>query len=452
MKSLRTRLLVVATLILVAFMLLCGAGLDQAFRSTSLQVQRDKQQGLVFALLGTAEFADDGGVRINTASLPDLRLGRVQSGLEALIFNERGKVIWRSPSFAGAVPELLAPEVGTSLFTEFDERFAMTYGVRWVTETSGPRFLGGGKRKQFRYTVAVMEDKADYRAQLKAFRRTLWLWLGGAAVALIFVQVAVLSWGLAPLRKLVRELRGVESCQQSKIEAGYPTELTPLAEGLNTMIAAERNQQSRYRNALDDLAHSLKTPLAVLRGLLDDSTLASDARDKLRDPVDRMQQITYHQLRKAAAAGRRTLAEPVRLRPLAEKITGALAKVYVAKGLRYTIGVPDSLKVRADEGDLYELLGNLLENAAKWGRSEVRLQAEVRARMLHLTIDDDGPGFPDDAAKLLERGVRADSLTPGQGLGLGAVAEMVKVYDGSIELGRADGGLSGARVIVLLSI
>ncbi|MCX7071368.1 MAG: ATP-binding protein [Gammaproteobacteria bacterium] len=452
MKSLRARLLLAATLVLVVFMLLCGAGLDQAFRSTSIQVQRDKQLGLIFALLGAAEFDDSGGVRINSGTLPDPRLGRVQSGLEALVFNERGKVIWRSPSFAGDVPELLAPEVGNSLFSDLEDRFAMTYGVRWVTETGGLRLFGGGKKKQSRYTVAIMEDKADYRAQLQAFRRVLWTWLGGAAVALILVQVAVLSWGLAPLRKLVRELRGVESGQQSRIEAGYPDELTPLAEGLNTMISAERNQQQRYRNALDDLAHSLKTPLAVLRGVVEDQTLPADARDRMVDPVDRMQQITHHQLRKAAAAGRRTLAEPVRLRPLTDKIVGALVKVYATKQLRFTIDIADSLKARADEGDLYELLGNLLDNAAKWARTEVRMQADIRNRMLVLVIDDDGPGFPEDADKLLSRGVRADSITPGQGIGLGAVAELVKVYDGSVELSRADAGLGGARVTVSLSV
>lgn len=452
MKSLRARLLLAATLVLVVFMLLCGAGLDQAFRSTSIQVQRDKQLGLIFALLGAAEFDDSGGVRINSGTLPDPRLGRVQSGLEALVFNERGKVIWRSPSFAGDVPELLAPEVGNSLFSDLEDRFAMTYGVRWVTETGGLRLFGGGKKKQSRYTVAIMEDKADYRAQLQAFRRVLWTWLGGAAVALILVQVAVLSWGLAPLRKLVRELRGVESGQQSRIEAGYPDELTPLAEGLNTMISAERNQQQRYRNALDDLAHSLKTPLAVLRGVVEDQTLPADARDRMVDPVDRMQQITHHQLRKAAAAGRRTLAEPVRLKPLTDKIVGALVKVYATKPLRFTIDIADSLKARADEGDLYELLGNLLDNAAKWARTEVRMQADIRNRMLVLVIDDDGPGFPEDADKLLSRGVRADSITPGQGIGLGAVAELVKVYDGSVELSCVDTGLGGARVVVSLSV
>jgi len=452
MKSLRTRLLLVVTLVLVVFMLLCGAGLDQAFRGSSLQAQQDRQQGLIFALLGAAEFEDNGGVRINTGSLPDPRLGRVQSGLEALIFNERGKVIWRSPSFAGDVPELLAPDVGATLFNDLEARFAMTYGVRWVSETGGLRLFGGGRKKQTRYTVAVMEDKTEYLAQLKAFRRVLWTWLGGAAAALIAVQLIVLSWGLSPLRKLVRELRNVESGQQSRIEAGYPTELTPLAEGLNTMITAERNQQQRYRNALDDLAHSLKTPLAVLRGVVEDDTLPADARDRMSDPVDRMQQITHHQLRKAAAAGRRTLAEPVKLKPLTDKIIGALTKVYAAKQLRFAIDIADSLKARADEGDLYELLGNLLDNAAKWARTAVHARADIRNRMLVLVIDDDGPGFPEDADKLLSRGVRADSITPGQGIGLGAVAELVKVYDGSVELSRADGGLGGARVTVSLSV
>lgn len=449
MKSLRTRLLLVATCVLVIFVLLCGAGLDQAFRSSALQAQRDKQQGMVYALLGAANADGNDALTISADALPDPRLARVQSGLEALIFNSAGHVIWRSPSFAGKVPQLIAPEVGSSLFSEFDDRFALTFGLRWVSDNPGLHLLSG-KRKPERYTVAILEDKTAYRAQLVTFRRLLWTWLGGAAGALIVVQFLVLGWGLTPLRKLVRELRGVESGAQSRIESGYPTELTPLAEGLNTMIAAERTQQTRYRNALDDLAHSLKTPLAVLRGLIDDHTLDAGARNRLRDPVDRMQAITNHQLRKAAAAGRRTLADPVRLRPLAEKIVGALNKVYAAKNIDFMIEIPAALRLRADEGDLYELLGNLLDNAGKWCSAKVTVSAAITARTLHLIIEDDGPGFPPDSDNLLERGVRADSLTLGQGIGLGAVAEMVKVYDGSIELGRA--GIGGARVDVRLAV
>jgi len=449
MKSLRTRLLLVATLVLMVFMLLCGEGLDQAFRSSALQSQRDKQQGMVYAMLGAADADEHDNLTILTANLPDPRLRRVQSGLEALIFNDHGKVIWRSPSFVGNVPQLQAPEVGASLFTEIDDRFALTYSLRWVSDNGGIHLLSA-KPKPQRYTIAVLEDQTAYRAQLITFRRVLWIWLGGAAGALIIVQVAVLGWGLSPLRKLVRELRGVEAGTQSRIESGYPTELTPLAEGLNTMIAAERNQQTRYRNALDDLAHSLKTPLAVLRGLVEDDSMHADVRERLIDPVDRMQAITNHQLRKAAAAGRRTLADPVRLKPLAEKITGALTKVYAAKSIAFQVEVPETLRIRADEGDLYELLGNLLDNAGKWCKSRVRMEADLSARMLHVVIEDDGPGFPPDADKLMERGARADSITPGQGIGLGAVAEMVKVYDGSIELGRA--ALGGARVDIKLAV
>lgn len=448
MSSLRTRLLVVATCVLIAFMVLCTAGLDQAFRSGAEEAQRNKLQGLVFGLIGAADPEED-QIHIAPGSLPDPRFGRVQSGVEALIFNERGKVIWRSPSFSGQVPKLQAPEVGESLFIELDERLALTYGLRWVGEP-GPLHILGVKPKPQRYTVAVLIDKSDYQRQLAVFRRQLWLWLGGAALALIIVQSLVLGWGLSPLRRLVRELRGVESGEQSKIEAGYPAELTPLAEGLNTMIAAERTHQTRYRNALDDLAHSLKTPLAVIRGLVDDSTIPGEVRERLRDPVDRMQEITGHQLRKAAAAGRRTLAEPIRLRPLADKLIGVLAKVYATKNIRFTIEIRDDLRMRAEEGDLYELLGNLLDNAAKWCKGRVRIDAELVQRQLRLRIEDDGPGFPDDAEKLLSRGARADTMTPGQGIGLGAVAELVKVYEGAIELSRSE--LGGARVEVRLAV
>ena len=449
MKSLRTRLLVVASCVLMAFMLLCGAGLDQAFRSSALQAQRDKLQGLVYALLGAADADDQDRLTISAGALPDPRLRRVQSGLEALIFNERGKVIWRSPSFAGKVPQLQAPEIGSSIFAEVDDRFALTFALRWVSDNPGLRLFTPKPVPQ-RYTIAVLEDGAAYQAQLSEFRRVLWTWLGGAGVALIVVQVVVLGWGLSPLRKLVRELRSVESGEQSRIESGYPTELTPLAEGLNTMIAAERNQQTRYRNALDDLAHSLKTPLAVLRGFIDDHTIDAEARSRLRDPVDRMQAITNHQLRKAAAAGRRSLADPVRLKPLADKIVAALVKVYAAKSMSFTVEVPEALRIRADEGDLYELLGNLLDNAGKWCNSTVRLSAALDGRMLRLEIEDDGPGFPPDSAQLLERGARADSITPGQGIGLGAVAEMTKVYEGGITLDRSS--LGGARVLVTLKV
>jgi two-component system sensor histidine kinase PhoQ len=441
MKSLRTRLLLAATLVLGGFVLLTGAGLDQAFRSVAQQAERDKMQGLVYALLASAEAGEDGTLTIPVGSLSEPRLKRVDSGLEALILDARGKMVWHAPSFSGAAPSLQPADVGVSNFFEMDDRFALTYGLRW---------LGEGGRKARRYTLAVLEDKTAYRNQLRLFQRNLWIALGGAAAALILVQFLVLRWGLAPLRRLAVELRRIESGKQLQIEGRYPSELTPLAQGLNAMILAERTQQTRYRNALDDLAHSLKTPLAVLKGLTEDQALDERTRERFNEPIGRIQEIARHQLRKAAAAGRRTLAEPVALRPLGEKIAGALSKVYAGKRVQISFEVPEALRARADEGDLYELLGNLLDNACKWCRTRVQCRIAMTERRLQIRVDDDGPGFPAAAEQLLQRGVRADSLTPGQGLGLGAVAELVRIYEGRIELGRSD--LGGARVEVELAV
>jgi len=449
MKSLRARLLFAASLVLAVFMLLSGEALEQAFRSAAQQVQRDKMQGLVYALLGAADTGESQTLAIPPNALPDPRLAHPQSGLQALIFDAHGKVVWRSPNFEGEVPQIQAPGVGDSQFLELEDRFVLAYGVRWAADTGGLHLFRSTPRPR-RYTVAVIEDDTPYRTQLGVFRRTLWFGLGGAGAVLVLLQLLVLRWGLQPLRRLAGELQRIESGEQTRIESSYPDELRPLAQGLNAMIQSERNQQTRYRNALDDLAHSLKTPLAVLRGVVDDPGTTPALRQKLSEPLAQIQAITEHQLRKAAAAGRRTLAEPVRLRPLAEKLAAALTKVYADKSPQFELDIADPLRARADEGDLYELLGNLMDNAGKWCRRRIRVGARLASRELRLRVEDDGPGFPPDAEQLLQRGVRADSLTPGQGIGLGAVAELVRVYDGEIALGRSE--LGGAQVDVKLSV
>lgn len=248
------------------------------------------------------------------------------------------------------------------------------------------------------------------------------------------------------MRRLTHQLGHIEESGQPRIEGQYPKELAPLAEALNAMLAAERNQQTRYRNALGDLAHSLKTPLAVLRGQADDPALPAPLGAQVNEQLLRMQHIVDYQLRRAAAAGSRTLSEPVALRPLADKILAALVKIY--PGLQSKNDIAADLRLRADQGDLYEIIGNLLDNAAKYGRGQVRISAARTQKKLLLTVEDNGPGFPDQAENLLERGVRADSRTPGQGIGLASVAEIVKAYEGSIELGRSE--LGGARIALKL--
>jgi two-component system sensor histidine kinase PhoQ len=158
-----------------------------------------------------------------------------------------------------------------------------------------------------------------------------------------------------------------------------------------------------------------------------------------------MQQITQHQLARAALVGRRALAQPVLLKSLAEKLAGALGKVYASKNLSIELDFEPGLTVRADSGDLYELLGNTLDNAAKWARSRVRLRAARTDATFRLDVEDNGPGFPPDADALLARGARADTRVPGQGLGLSAVVEILGAYEGRIALERS-ADLGGAQV------
>ncbi|HEY1078014.1 MAG TPA: ATP-binding protein [Fontimonas sp.] len=439
MNSLRARLLIAAALLVALFGSLAGLVLERAFKASTLQSQQDKLQTLVYSLLAASSTNVYGDLSIAVDAIPDPRLRQPMSGLDAGLIAEDGRVVWSSADFKRFKPPA-APEVGEWKLDRLSkpDAFSLSLGLRWFDSTDDPR----------RYTVIVLEDAAAYNKQLAVFRRTLWVWLGATLIGLSLALWLLLRWGLSPLQRLGKELQQIEAGAQMQITGRYPEELQPLAVDLNTMILSERNQQTRYRNALGDLAHALKTPLAVLRGFTGESSLAAPHRQQLSEQVDRMLHIVDHQLRRAAAAGTRTLTEPVALRALADKLLTAIGKVYSQKRIQTENLIVENLRVRADQGDLYDLLGNLIENAAKYGNGHVRISAMSGQHQCLIVVEDNGSGFPPDAEKLLERGVRADTRLPGQGLGLSAVAEIVQAYGGRLLLDRSS--LGGAKVIVSL--
>ncbi|MGH8443945.1 MAG: ATP-binding protein [Solimonas sp.] len=438
--SLRARLLVSTAVVLLAFVGLGGLALEKAFESALLQAQQDQLEGLIYALLGAASTTSDGELAIALDAVPDRRLREPLSGLQAALFNEIGIMVWSS-SQSLDVPAPPQLKIGQWHFERLKspDAFSLSFGLRWIdSERNQPR----------QYTVSVIDDTSSFDKQLGIFRRTLWAWLAGTVIALVVVLLLILRWSLAPLHKLGQELHMIESGMQADIEGSYPDELKPLTRDLNAMIVNERSQQTRYRNALGDLAHTLKTPLAVLRGVSSDGAIPSSQQEQLYEQIGRMQHIVDHQLRRAAAAGSRTLTEPVVLRPLAEKLMMALAKVYGGRNIRFDNALDPNLRVRADQGDLYELLGNLLDNAAKYGNRRVRIAAQADRNSCRIDVDDDGPGFPEQPEKLLERGARADTRKPGQGIGLSAVKEIVEAYGGQLTLERSP--LGGARIGIVL--
>jgi two-component system sensor histidine kinase PhoQ len=434
MNSLRTRLLVAATIILTAFAVLTALALERAYYGRAEQAEQDKLQGLLYALLGATDSNEQGVLQVNEGELRDPRLIHPDSGLYALILDEVGNVTWQSPSLLEYLSVAPAYDAGVWRFRQIrDDQarllFALSLGVNWTSN-----------EQTRRYTFIVSESAADFTAQAQRFRRTLWLWLAVPVALLLVLQWLSLHWGLSPLRQLVTEMRLIEAGQRSEIEGRYPDEIQPLTTGLNAMLRSERQQQTRYRHALDDLAHSLKTPLAVLTGDADSDDMPEVVRGRWREQLGRMRQIVDYQLKRAAAAGGRRLSAPVPVQPLVERLCGALDKVYPDKDIRYSIDLPARYGLRMDEGDLLEVLGNVLDNASKWCQSAVRVSVVADAGRSGVLIEDDGPGFPPDAAVLLKRGVRADNRLEGQGIGLAVVAEIMQAYEGSIRLERSELG------------
>ncbi|MDB5900517.1 MAG: periplasmic sensor signal transduction histidine kinase [Ramlibacter sp.] len=435
--SIRARLLLGAALVLLAFIAAAGYVVQRAHSDSVRAAHFARLQGTVYLLLAGAEL-DDKGALVMPGELAEPRLALPGSGLYAAIYNVNRKETWLSSSTLGVDPPLnRAQPVGEWTYAAMEsggrEYLVASYGVRW-TGRSGAAPL----------VLSVLEDKSQFDREVAIFTRTLWTWLGGAGVLLLLAQSLLLHWALAPLRGVAQEIQRIEDGRQARIEGNYPTEITGLTENLNTLIEQERVRQTRYKEALSFLAHSLKTPLAVLRGALSDPAQLPAA---VQQQVKRMDDIVQHQLGRAAAGGAARFAPQILVAPVLERIRDALGKVYAEKGLSIVLECRADLMWRIDEGDLFEMMGNLMDNAAKWARQRVQVSVTRERAALRICVDDDGPGFS-DTEKVLRLHVRADERVPGHGVGLAVVNDLVASHHGALTLGR--GPLGGGRVQVLL--
>ena len=211
--------------------------------------------------------------------------------------------------------------------------------------------------------------------------------------------------------------------------------------------------QSRYRNSLDDLAHSLKTPLALMQSFCErKSEQLGDEHALVREQVQRMDGIIEHQLQRAAVSGRAALARSVPLAPVLERLLRSLDKVYREKQVDVALELDAGATFYGDEADLTEVLGNLLDNAYKYCSRTVQVRARGSGRAaspagLEITIEDDGQGIkPELTATVLQRGRRADETVPGHGIGLSMAREIIDVYGGQLEI--AASRLGGAMIRV----
>lgn len=437
MISLRARLILASSVVLSLFIVIAGLALENAFYKSAEQSLRENLRTQLNLLMASAELDAQGDIDM-PARLLDTKFGLPSSGMYGIIIDPQHKAVWKSLSTVGlripAAQFLPAGETEIKQIRFNDEDYlTLSYGIDWYTDT--------GKRP---LTFNIITELRPFNAQVHAYRRTLSSWLIGLALALLLTQLLMLMWVLQPLRTVRHELRAIDRGRQARITGRYPSELRTLTENINELIDHEHAQQSRYRNALADLAHSLKTPLAVLRGAIAELPAAVDNKATLDEQIQRMDHIVAHQLQRAATAGKASVRQSLDLAPLVQQIIAALTKVYRDKGIQYANQLPSPCPLRIDAGDAMEVLGNLLDNASKWCRHKVTIAAQLQQQQLVICIEDDGPGIPDEkVTHILTRGGRIDEAVPGQGLGLSVAHDIIKHYDGKLRIERSS--IGGAK-------
>lgn len=440
--SLRRRLLVSATILLLLFLGLTGLGLDRAFERSQVSGQAERLFLRVLNLLAESEL--EGETLWLPLSLAEDRYNSPESGLVALVLNANRHIVWESRSSEWLdlhdwIRAQEAIEPGQEEFGEHGGYVYERYAVVWEGSDGGDRL--------FEYWV--LEDAAPLNRTLQTFRRQLWGGLIAVTLVLLVALWLVARWGLKPLRTVAENLQQIRTGDKSRLEGHYPEELRPLTDNLNRLLEAEQGQRERYRQAMADLAHSLKTPLAVMR------TLSPGEEAELNDQINRMDQIVRYQLQRAVTEARTgpVLGQRSSLGLALERLGKALEKAFLYEDKALDLPETDGADwdVALDNNDLLEVLGNLLENGFKYGRSVISVSVNpgTEPDSWVVDIDDDGPGISlEKREEVLARGQRLDTMQPGQGIGLSMVKDILASYGVSLQI--HDSPLGGARFRLVL--
>jgi signal transduction histidine kinase len=256
--------------------------------------------------------------------------------------------------------------------------------------------------------------------------------------------------GLSPVGQLRERLAAVHQGREARLTGDYPAEVQPLVEDLNALLAHQEETVRRAVAKAGDLAHGLKTPLALLANEAERATAAghTDLAAAISQQVERMRrQIDRHLAHARAAASGATPGMRTAVNESAEALARTVRRLHAARALQLDLDVPADHAVRVSREDLDEMLGNLLDNACKWGTSRVRLSSSAEGATITIDVEDDGSGLPERLREtVLQRGVRADEAAPGSGFGLAIVRDLAEVYGGRIALDRSPFGGLRARL------
>jgi len=447
MNSLKTRLSLSSTIVLIFFVSLTGIIIDRAYVAKATSSVSIRLQSQIYEILRKANLDErDDLLGLSNVTL-DSHLTEEKSGYYAAIAHDN-KVSWYSPSNKGIqIPYYKNLKPGEHKFQliqadDGSQLFLLSIGYDWSIEDVKPLY----------YTFNVAESDITYRNEISVFRYNLWSGLGLIVLLSFFIQKLVIKWGLKPLVRLRNDLSLIEEGKRDYLESNYIDEIKDLTTDLNTLLRFERARQERYRNSLGDLAHSFKTSLSIINSTTKHEIFNEKDKGTLIEQVDVLNDLVTYHLRRAQAAGTKaSLNKPVNVQLLIDKIRLALSKVYKDKKITLQLTVDSKAMFYGDKGDLLEVLGNLLDNAYKWCNNVVKItvieEKKSNEKLLTIAIENDGPGIPDDKQQeILKRGIRIDEHTPGHGIGMSIVTDIIAAYCG--ELTVSNSNLGGAKFVV----
>ncbi|HWJ69281.1 MAG TPA: ATP-binding protein [Sphingobium sp.] len=411
-----------------------GLGLDRVLTSA---ITRNFDDGLAYvltAMISSAEVGPEGEVLFNRP-LADQRFLEPASGLYYQV-SGKGHEDWPSRSLwdraikvTPAMREKPGQGIDTSQFA--DEP------LRVMTRTV---ILPGSDT---RWTFIVAQAREGLDAQIHSLRATLLNSFLALGIGLILLAALQVFFGLRPLRRIRREIARMRAGEKSRVTEPLPREVLPLVEELNALLAHNEQQAEEARRHAGNLAHALKTPLTVVMNAA--TAHAPDLADTVIRETGTMRRQIDHHLARARALGRRGAAQSrTDVWPCLQAVERAVERLY--PDVRIDRDGSHKAVVRVERQDLDELLGNLVENAAKYGGGSVFVTVEENGRWVDILIEDDGAGIlPADRERIFDRGVRLDSGKPGTGLGLAIVRDVAEIYGGSVWLDESE-DMGGALV------
>jgi signal transduction histidine kinase len=445
--SLVRRLFVLAGVWAVLVFVAGGFALTHLYRSTVFRDVDDRLDGAVRALLATAEIGEDGSVTI-AAPPPDPRYGQVLSGRYWAVIAADGSnaLLAGSRSLWDGVLDLPEPRLRRA--RENPGRMGFSDGVGPDGEPlrvriEAVRFEPSGLEA----FVAAAVDRRDAERDVRSFALAASWTLAVFAFALIAAVAVQVRWALAPLFRMRESLAQVREGARERLDEDAPREIAPLVNELNALLDHNRDVVNRARAHAGNLAHALKTPISIL--LNESGRAEGGLADVVRKQTEAMSRQVDHHLKRASAAARaQSFAARTDVRAVVDDLARTLPRMYPDRDVTLEAACPEGLVFRGERQDLVELAGNLLDNAYKWARSRIRLEARaLDGDRMELVVDDDGPGLGEkEREEVVRRGARLDESAPGSGLGLSIVDDLARAYGGGLALEEADLGGLRARL------